>query len=148
VVGARQVAATGEVPEPEGGGGGRDEQGSIEGPHQRGAGFGAARREFETMRDRVEIQHDIRGGHWGAAGKLGPIGGEIRDELYRYLPEMPVRLLGLTKFSSNSRGVGGLAWAVLVRQVSVDGWLRIRLLWTSVETSALRFLGSVPWRLW
>jgi len=47
---------------------------------------------------------------------FGPIGGEIRNELYRYLPEMPVRLLGFTKFfieftGSGRVGMGGFASA-------------------------------------
>ena len=46
------------------------------------------------MRERVEIQHDVRGGHLGRAGEPQPEGvAEIRGELYRYLLEM-VRLFG------------------------------------------------------
>jgi hypothetical protein len=81
------------------------------------------------MRDRVEIQHDIRGGHWEQRENFGPIRGEIRDELYRYLAEMLPAFCGFHQVFIEFHGVReGRHGAVLVRQVSVDGLSRIRLL--------------------
>jgi len=66
-VGAGEVAAAGEVVEPENGGGGCDQKSAVENPDEGGARFRAAGRKLEAVREGGEIQH--RFGGWRIFGR-------------------------------------------------------------------------------